>query len=121
MGLIIGLMGPRVLGFLADSKAKTARIQVENLSSAIDLFYLDNGRYPTRSEGLVALVERPNDTPSWNGPYLKGNKVPSDPWGRGYVYRIPGQQGPYDVLIAVTDAAVSGNNGSGKVEASIIQ
>src|SRR5690348_7528380 len=86
IGLVISLVGPRVLNYLSDSKYKTARIQVESFSSAVELFYLDNGRYPLESEGLRALVVQPTSLPTWNGPYLKGTAVPSDPWGNPYRY-----------------------------------
>lgn len=98
IGMVMGLVGPRVLGYLADSKVKTARIQIENIASAVDLFYLDNGRYPEASEGLAALVDRPNDLTAWNGPYLKSGAVPVDPWGKPYIYRMPGPRGPFEIL-----------------------
>lgn len=97
IGSIVGLVGPRVLNYLSESKVKTAQIQMENIASALDLFYLDAGRYPSTEEGLAALVQKPNDVSSWSGPYLKANSVPKDPWGHGYVYRSPGQNGPYDI------------------------
>jgi general secretion pathway protein G len=76
---------------------KTARIQIQSLSSALDLYYLDNGQYPSSSDGLSALIQRPDGAGGWNGPYLKSNAVPNDPWGRPYVYRFPGQHGTYDI------------------------
>jgi len=97
IGLIMGLVGPRVLGYLSDSKVKAAQIQIQGFASALDLYYLDNGRYPTSAEGLRVLVQRPDGAATWNGPYLKGNAVPNDPWGRPYVYKSPGQQAPYEV------------------------
>ncbi len=97
IGSIVGLVGPRVLNYLSESKVKTAQIQMENLASALDLFYLDAGRYPTTEEGLAALVQRPAGVSSWSGPYLKAAGVPKDPWGHPYLYRSPGQSGPYDV------------------------
>lgn len=97
IGLIMSFVGPRVVTYLSDSKVKAARIQIEGFSAALDLYHLDNGRYPTSSEGLVALVKKPEGASSWSGPYLKGNAVPNDPWGRPYVYVTPGQNGPYDV------------------------
>lgn len=97
IGSIVGLVGPRVLNYLSESKVKTAQIQMENLASALDLFYLDAGRYPTSEEGLGALVRRPAGVSSWSGPYLKSTSVPNDPWGHAYLYRAPGQSGPYDV------------------------
>jgi general secretion pathway protein G len=98
IGLIMSLVGPRVLSYLSDSKVKTARIQIQGFSAALDLYYLDNGRYPTSTEGLGALAQRPDGASTWNGPYLNGNSVPKDPWGRPYVYKFPGQQGPYDIV-----------------------
>ncbi len=97
IGLIMGLVGPRVLNYLAESKVKTARIQIESLSAAIDLYYLDNGHYPSQDEGLDALVHRPAGDDSWNGPYLKSAAAPADPWGRPYVYKVPGDHEPYEV------------------------
>ena len=97
IGSIVGLVGPRVLNYLSDSKVKTAKIQMENLGSALDLFYLDAGRYPSNEEGLTALVQQPTSVSFWNGPYLKTKTVPKDPWGHDYLYRSPGQDGPYDV------------------------
>jgi general secretion pathway protein G len=97
LGLVVGLVGPRVLNYLSDSKVKAAQIQMENLASAVDLYYLDNGRYPSTEEGLVSLVRRPPTASAWNGPYLKTNGVPKDPWGHDYLYRTPGQSAPYDI------------------------
>lgn len=97
IGLIVGLIGPRVLGLLADSKVKTARIEMANIESALDIYYLDNGQYPTSGEGLAALMRRPAGATDWNGPYLKGVAAPKDPWGRSYNYQAPGRHGPYDL------------------------
>jgi general secretion pathway protein G len=97
IGLIMGLVGPRVLNYLAESKVKTAKIQIESLSSAIDLYYLDNGSYPSSSDGLNALVRRPAGDSSWNGPYLKSTAAPVDPWGHAYVYKSPAEHAPYEI------------------------
>src|ERR1700746_3845186 len=85
IGLVMSLVGPRVLNYLGESKVKAARIQIQSFSSALDLFYLDAGRYPTSAEGLSALVQRTGGIAVWNGPYLKGGLVPNDPWGKAYV------------------------------------
>jgi general secretion pathway protein G len=108
IALIMGIVGPRVLNYLSDSKAKAAKIQIESFSSALDLFFLDTGRFPNGSEGLAALVRRPGNIASWNGPYLKGGLVPSDPWGNPYVYRSPGQNGTYDMLSFGADGTEGG-------------
>jgi general secretion pathway protein G len=87
MALVMGLVGPRVLGYLTSSKVKTAQIQAETLANAVELFFIDNGRYPQDSEGLNALIVPPASLGTWNGPYLKGLTVPLDPWGKPYQYR----------------------------------
>ena len=91
IGLIMGLIGPRVLNYLSESKVKAAKIQMQSFASALDLFYLDAGRFPSTAEGLAALVKQTPGVSAWNGPYLKGGNVPNDPWNHGYVYRSPGR------------------------------
>ena len=88
IGLIMALVGPRVLNYLGESKVKAAKIQIESFSAALDLYYLDNGAYPAANEGLTALVQRPSSAPAWNGPYLRTGSVPDDPWGHPYVYKV---------------------------------
>ncbi len=109
IGLIMGLVGPRVLNYLSESKTKTAKIQIESLTAALDLYYLDTGRYPSTSEGLVALIQRPGAAaPAWNGPYLKSASVPADPWGHAYVYRAPAEKSPYEILSYGAKGEVAG-------------
>lgn len=109
IGLIMALVGPRVLNYLSESKVKTAKIQIQSIGSALDLFYLDAGRYPTSAEGLAALVQPIGGQPNWNGPYLKGGMVPLDPWGKAYVYRSPGEHGAYDILSYGSDGQEGGS------------
>jgi len=109
IGLIMGLVGPRVLNYLSESKAKAAKIQIDSFGSALDLFYLDAGRYPTSSEGLAALVRRTPGVAAWNGPYLKGNTLPNDPWNHPYVYRSPGEHGPYEIISYGSDGQEGGS------------
>ena len=94
IGLIMGLIGPRVLNYLSESKVKAARIQLQSFASALDLFYLDAGRFPSTAEGLAALVRQAPGVAAWNGPYLKGSAVPNDPWNHGYLYRVAGRPRP---------------------------
>ena len=110
IGLIVGLVGPRVLNYLSDSKVKAARIQIDSFSAALDLYFLDNGRYPTTAEGMAALVQRPGTASAWNGPYLKGGQMPRDPWGNNYMYRSPGQHGQYDLYSLGPDGREGVNN-----------
>jgi general secretion pathway protein G len=97
IGLIVGLVGPRVLNYLSESKVKAAKIQIDSFSAALDLYYLDNGAYPDGNEGLAALVERPGTARAWSGPYLKTGSVPVDPWGHPYLYKVPGDHAPYEI------------------------
>lgn len=97
LGLLVGLVGPQVMKALGGSKTKTARIQIEDLSATLDIYRLEVGRYPTTNDGLQALVENTSGAPNWNGPYLKKNQVPKDPWGFDYQYQSPGQHGSFDL------------------------
>jgi general secretion pathway protein G len=108
IGLLMALVGPRVLNYLTESKVKTARIQIQSFASALDLFYLDAGRYPTSAEGLAILVRPTTGITAWNGPYLKGGTVPNDPWNKPYLYRSPGEHGAYDVVSLGSDGQEGG-------------
>jgi len=108
IGLIMALVGPRVLNYLTESKVKATRIQIESFSSALDLYYLDMGRYPTSAEGLSALVQPSGSVSGWNGPYLKGVSVPNDPWGHAYVYRSPGERAAYEIISYGSDGQAGG-------------
>jgi general secretion pathway protein G len=108
IGLIMAIVGPRVLNYLGESKVKAAKIQIESFSSALDLFYLDMGRYPVTNDGLTALVQRPGNAQEWNGPYLKGGVVPNDPWGHAYVYRSPVERAPYEIVSFGADGQEGG-------------
>jgi general secretion pathway protein G len=108
IGLLVGLVGPRVLNYLSESRVKTARLQIESFGSALDLFYIDTGRYPTTSESLEALVQRPPGTDVWNGPYVKGSRIPLDPWGHAYLYRAPAEKAPYEIVSYGADGREGG-------------
>jgi general secretion pathway protein G len=108
IGLIMGLIGPRVLNYLSESKVKAAKIQLQSFGSALDLFYLDAGRFPSTEEGLTALVQRTPGVAAWNGPYLKGGNVPNDPWNHSYIYRSPGQRGAYEIMSYGSDGQEGG-------------
>ena len=116
IALIMTLVGPRVLNYLTESKVKAAKIQIESLASALDLYFLDTGQYPSNAEGLNALVQRTGSSSGWSGPYLRGTVVPNDPWGRPYVYRTPGSQSSYDIISYGSD----GQEGGSGVAADII-
>ena len=108
LALLAGLVGPRVLKQLSAAKSSTARIQIKNIESILDLFLLDMGRYPTTQEGLNALLQRPGDAQKWRGPYLRNKDGLIDPWGAPYLYRKPGRDGEFDVYSLGADRAEGG-------------
>ena len=108
LGLLAGLVGPRVIKHLGDSKTKTAMLQIEELSSALDLYRLEIGTYPTTEQGLEALVEKPAGVDQWNGPYLRKATVRLDPWGEPYRYRSPGEHDDFDIYTYGADNAEGG-------------
>ncbi len=96
LGLLAALVAPRLMGRVGKAKIKSAQAQIQMMSTALDLFHLDVGRYPNEDEGLKVLYQNPDNLSSWSGPYLD-KQVPKDPWGRDYVYKCPGEHGPYDL------------------------
>jgi len=107
--LLASVVGPRVLGYLGSSRAKTAKVQIEALSASLELYKLDNGSYPSSNDGLKALVEQPAGQSSWSGPYLKKRKLPLDPWGQDYNYRFPGKHGEFDIFSFGADKKEGGD------------
>jgi general secretion pathway protein G len=106
--LLASVIGPRVIGYLGSSRSKTAQVQIESLSTSLELFHVDVGRYPTTSEGLDILVSSSGKTPGWNGPYLSKGTVPPDPWGKPYRYDSPGKKGPFDLYTYGRDGKEGG-------------
>ena len=96
LGLLIGLVAPAALRQLGHARASVARESIERLESVLDLYKLDVGTYPSTEQGLQALVERPADVASWNGPYLKDTHAPLDPWNHAYEYRSPSTRSGHD-------------------------
>jgi len=96
LGLLAMIVAPQVISRVSDARTTTAKTQIELLSVALDGYRLDNGSYPTTDQGLAALREKPSRAPvpsNWRGPYLRKD-VPMDPWGRPYIYRVPGVRNP---------------------------
>ena len=91
--LIASIVGPRVINYLGSSRTKVATAQIESLVTALELFRIDVGRYPTSAEGLDALVNQAGNIPGWMGPYLAKPELPADPWGRPYIYETGGERG----------------------------
>ena len=109
LGLLAAIVAPRVLKYLGTSRSQAARVQIQNMAAAAELFRLDVGRYPTNDEGLPALVAAPPGADGWNGPYLQTRKTLLDPWGQPYHYRSPGQHGDIDVYSLGSDKAEGGS------------
>lgn len=98
IALIAAVVGPRLFAQLDRSKTTAARIQAKALKSALETMRIDIGRVPTQQEGLNLLLQGdPTAVPGWQGPYM--DALPSDPWGRPYVYVAPAE---------TSGAAVSG-------------
>jgi len=108
LGLLAGIVGPRIYDKLKGSKNQIAKIQIQELGQALQLFSFDVGRFPTTSEGLEALIRNPGNIEAWRGPYLSKTEVPKDPWGKAYVYRCPGQHLDYDLFSYGPDGVEGG-------------
>ncbi len=108
LGLLAGLVGPKVMKHLGGAKSDTAKLQIADLGAGLDVYRLETGDYPSNDEGLKALIENPGDKPGWNGPYLKKKVVPMDPWGREYHYQMPGEHGDFDLYSLGKDNAQGG-------------
>lgn len=89
LGLLIGLVAPAALRQLGGARVSVARQSIERLASVLDIYQLDTGGYPSTDQGLAALNTRPPGLIGWNGPYLRAEGVPMDPWNRPWVYRNP--------------------------------
>jgi general secretion pathway protein G len=96
LGLLIGLVAPAVMRQFGAAKEKIAQQAVERLATVLDMYKLDVGNYPTTAQGLQALITQPQGVAHWNGPYLKGDKLPEDPWGHPFVYRNPSERHGHD-------------------------
>jgi general secretion pathway protein G len=108
IGLLAGFVAPRYFGQVGKSEVNVAKAQLDALEKALDQYRLDIGHYPSTELGLNALITRPANEPKWNGPYLRKG-VPLDPWGRPYLYRIPGEKGEFDLVSYGKDGQPGGS------------
>jgi len=112
LGILAGLIIPRIMGRPEEARRTKARIQIESIETALKLFKLDNGSYPTTEQGLQALVEPPSVgklASAWReGGYLEKGKVPKDPWDNEYVYLCPGIHGDFDLVSYGADGETGG-------------
>ncbi len=115
LGLLASLVGPQVLKQVGSSKGKAAALQIQEFGTALDLFKLEVGRYPTSQEGLEALIAKPANARFWNGPYLKKKLIRQDPWGNDYGYQSPGDHGEYDLYSLGADGREGGEGDNADV------
>ncbi len=108
IGLIAAFAVPQVMKYLGGARQDSAEIQISQLSGILDLYRLDVGHYPSASEGLDALLERPSGADGWNGPYVKKADSLVDPWGNPYEYRVPGEHGEFDLYSLGADGTEGG-------------
>jgi general secretion pathway protein G len=109
IALIAAVVGPRVIGYLGRAKSETAALQINNLADAVQLFYVDTGRYPTDGEGLTVLFDQPAGDVGWNGPYLQSRDALTDPWGRDYIYTPPSTGGAFEIQSFGRDGTQGGS------------
>lgn len=111
IGMLTGIVAPRLLGQIGKSETTAALAQMDSLAKALDAYRLDMGSYPSTAEGLGALVQEPGTASGrWRGPYLRG-KVPSDPWGTPFVYTSPASSGVDYELISLGNDKARGGGG----------
>jgi general secretion pathway protein G len=108
LGLVASIAAPQAMRYLGGAKHDAAKLQLQGLMTAVDLYRLDVGRYPSREEGLTALVQAPSNAERWNGPYVRKADQLTDPWGRPYRYRAPGERGPVDLFTLGADDRTGG-------------
>jgi general secretion pathway protein G len=117
IGILAGYIGPKIMGHPEEAKRTKAALQIQAIDTALKMYKLDNGMYPSTEQGLQSLVEPPavGKLPAkWReGGYLEKGKVPLDPWGNGFVYLSPGLNGEFDLTSYAADNE-AGGEGTGK-------
>lgn len=108
IALLATVVGPQVLRYMGKARSDTARAQISAISTALELYALENRGFPPQQIGLNALIQPPAGATRWNGPYLKKSEALIDPWGRPYQYRFPGRNGQLDVFTLGRDNAIGG-------------
>ncbi len=98
LALLTAMATPQVMGYFSKAKTQTVQMQIQNIGTALELYYMENGSYPSADVGLKALIEAPAEAPRWNGPYIKKVQNLVDPWGNPYQYNYPVANGEYEVF-----------------------
>lgn len=109
LAMIASVAAPRATKYFRGAQGKTAALQVQNLATAVDLFFLDTGQYPPAEQGLSSLMKQPPGVANWDGPYLKTGASLQDPWNTPYQYELPGRTNPFEVFTYGSDGAPGGS------------
>lgn len=125
LALLAALVGPRIIGRSDDAKIADAKVQIKNMETALKLYKLDTGTYPSTEQGLMALVSAPTvGTIPKNyrsEGYLESKQVPKDPWGNDFVYLSPGEHGDYDLYSFGADGVKGGEGKNADIESWNLQ
>lgn len=120
LSLLAVLVGPKIIGRSDDAKVADAKVQIRNLETALKLYKLDTGSFPTTEQGLQALVAKPTTGKIPNNykaeGYLENKNVPKDPWGNDYNYLSPGEHGDYDLYSFGADGTRGGEGKNADIE-----
>ncbi len=114
--LLASIATPIYYNYVKKANISTAKAQIKVLEQAIFDFRLDIGKLPDDSDGLQSLITNVNDNEKWKGPYLRGNKVPKDPWGNDYVYTCPGENGDFDIISYGADGQAGGEGDNADIK-----
>ena len=125
LSLLAAIVAPKIIGRTDDARIADAKVQIKNLETALKLFKLDNGFYPSTEQGLAALLEKPTTgqiPPKYrDGGYLEQKRVPPDPWGNPYLYISPGLNGDFDIISYGGDGKEGGEGKDADIESWNIQ
>ena len=124
LGILAGLIVPRIMGRPEEAKRLKAKIQIESLETALKLYKLDNGSYPTTEQGLHALVAKPESgqfSKYREGGYLEKGRVPKDPWNNEFIYLSPGTSGDYDIISYGADGVEGGEGKNEDINSWLIE
>lgn len=105
IAVLAAVVAPNLLGKAGEAKHKSAAVQVEKIGNTVELYHLENGRYPER---IIDLVEKPEGADKWNGPYLRKRSQVLDPWGNEIVIQVPGEHGSFDITSYGADGRAGG-------------
>ncbi len=109
LSILAVYMAPRLVGRDDQARQLRAKVDIEALETALKLYRLDTGRYPTTQQGMEALVEQPEGVSNWReGGYLEKKRLLKDPWGNEYVYLSPGTHGDFDIISYGADGQPGG-------------